>query len=231
MTTIELIIAALLGLALLGIVTAGTKAGRVLTYGGSLLLTAALIPQGFQALTAPIQHDILPLGLPWIGTHLRLDALSGFFLILIGLGGAGASLFALGYGRHEPHPGRILPFYPAFLAAMALVTIADDAFTFLFAWELMSLTSWSLVMAQHREAGNARAGFIYLVMATFSGLALLLAFGLLARAQGGYAFDTMRSAPPGTLTAAVVLVVALIGAGSKAGLVPLHVWLPLAHPA
>jgi hydrogenase-4 component B len=68
-------------------------------------------------------------------------------------------------------------------------------------------------------------------MATFSGLALLLAFGLLAGPQGGYVFDAMRAAPPGVATAAVVLIVALIGAGSKAGLVPLHVWLPLAHPA
>src|SRR3984885_11920409 len=196
MTTIELIIAALLGLALLGIVTAGTKAGRVLTYGGSLLLTAALIPQGFQALTAPIQHDILPLGLPWIGTHLRLDALSGVFLLLVGLGGAGASLFALGYGRHEPHPGRVLPFYPPFLAAMALVVTADDAFTFLLAWELMSLTSWALVISHQ----DAESGTVYLIMATFSGLALLLAFGLLAGTAGDYGFDTMRAHPRAATT-------------------------------
>jgi hydrogenase-4 component B len=227
MTAVELIIVALLGLALLGIPTARTKAGRILTYGGSLLLTAALIPQGIQTLTAPIQHDLLPLGLPWIGTHLRLDALSGFFLILIGLGGAGASLFALGYGRHEQHPGRILPFYPAFLAAMALVVTADDAFTFLFAWELMSLTSWALVIAHQ----DAKAGTVYLIMATFSGLALLLAFGLLAGASGDYGFDTMRAHHPTAASAAAVLIVVLIGAGSKAGLVPLHVWLPIAHPA
>jgi formate hydrogenlyase subunit 3/multisubunit Na+/H+ antiporter MnhD subunit len=227
MTAVEFIIAALLGLALLGMVTGGAKAGRILIYGGSLLLTAALMPQGFQALTAPIQHDILPLGLPWIGAHLRLDALSGFLLILIGLGGAGASLFALGYGRHEQHSGRILPFYPAFLAAMALVVIADDAFTFLFAWELMSLTSWALVIAHQ----DAKAGTVYLIMATFSGLALLLAFGLLAGASGDYGFDTMRAHHPEAATAAAVLIVALIGAGSKAGLVPLHVWLPIAHPA
>jgi formate hydrogenlyase subunit 3/multisubunit Na+/H+ antiporter MnhD subunit len=231
MTGVAVIIAALLALGLIGAITARAAAARIVVYGGSFLLTAGLAVSGVQSLTAPVQRLVLPFGLPWIGTNLRLDALSGFFLVIVGVGGAGASLFAVGYGRHEPHPERVLPFYPAFLAAMALVTIADDAFTFLFAWELMSLTSWALVMAHHREAGNARAGFIYLVMATFSGLALLLAFGLLARAQGGYAFDTMRAAPPGVVTAAVVLIVALIGAGSKAGLVPLHVWLPLAHPA
>jgi hydrogenase-4 component B len=224
-TTTELLIGALLALALTGVLTAGMAWGRVLTYGGSFLATAGLGVQGFQALTAQIQRDVLPLGLPWIGTHLRLDALSGFFLLLVGLGGAGASLFALGYGRHEPHPGRVLPFYPAFLAAMALVVTADDAFTFLFAWELMSLTSWALVISHQ----DAKAGTVYLIMATFSGLALLLAFGLLAGTGGGYSFDAMRAHPP--IATALVLIVALIGAGSKAGLVPLHVWLPIAHPA
>lgn len=224
----------ILGLLVLSFAAAFTSRsafGRALTYGGSLMFSGGLIAAGFNALTGPVRHLVLPLGLPWIGTQLRLDALSGFFLIIIGLGGAGASLFALGYGRHEDHPERVLPFYPAFLAAMTLVVIADDAFTFLFGWELMSLTSWALVMAHHRDAGNAKAGFVYLIMATFSGMALLLVFGLLAGTGGAYGFDAMRAHPPGAMTAAIVLIVALIGAGSKAGLVPLHVWLPLAHPA
>jgi hydrogenase-4 component B len=231
MTDTAVIIVALSALALIGTLTARTAAGRILTYSGSLLLTLCLMVEGLQALVTPTQRLLLPLGLPWIGTHLRLDALSGFFLILIGLGGSGASLFALGYGRHEANPERVLPFYPVFLAGMALVTVADDAFTFLFAWELMSLTSWALVMAHHREPGHAKAGFVYLIMATFSGLALLLAFGFLAGAGGGYSFDAIRASHPASAVTAVVLIVALIGAGSKAGLVPLHVWLPLAHPA
>ena len=95
----------------------------------------------------------------------------------------------------------------------------------------MSLASWALVMAHHREPENARAGYVYLVMASFGTLALLLAFGLLAGAGGDYAFDAMRAGHPTAGLAALVLILALIGAGSKAGLVPLHVWLPLAHPA
>jgi hydrogenase-4 component B len=109
--------------------------------------------------------------------------------------------------------------------------LAGDAFTFLFTWELMSLSSWALVMAHHRRSGNAAAGYLYLIMASFGTLALLLAFGLLAGPDGGYAFDAMRAAPPTAGVAAVVLALTLVGAGSKAGLVPLHVWLPLAHPA
>ncbi len=138
----------------------------------------------------------LPLGLPWIGAHFRLDPLAAFFLFVVGLGGAGASCYALGYGGHEPEPQRVLPFYPAFLAGLNLVVVADDAFSFLFAWELMSLASWALVMAHHREPGNARAGYVYIIMASFSGLALLLCFGLLAGPTGSYTFAAMRAAHP-----------------------------------
>src|SRR6478672_6714784 len=171
----------------------------------------------------------LPLGLPWIGAHFRIDALAAFFLAVVNLGGASASLFAIGYGKHEQAPGRVLPFYAAFLAGMNLVVLADDAFTFLVSWEFMSLSSWALVMAHHRDPENRHAGYVYIVMASFGTFSLLLGFGLLAGGSGGYSFDEMRSAP--IALSGLVLILAILGAGSKAGLVPLHVWLPLAHPA
>jgi formate hydrogenlyase subunit 3/multisubunit Na+/H+ antiporter MnhD subunit len=86
-------------------------------------------------------------------------------------------------------------------------------------------------MAHHHDPENRRAGYIYLVMASFGTLCLLLAFGLLAGPEGGYAFASIRAAVPSPTLAALVLILVLVGAGSKAGLVPLHVWLPLAHPA
>jgi formate hydrogenlyase subunit 3/multisubunit Na+/H+ antiporter MnhD subunit len=99
----------------------------------------------------------------------------------------------------------------------------------------MSLSSWALVMAHHREEGNAHAAYVYLIMAVFSGLTLLLAFGLLAGTQGsspgGFTFAAIRASHLAPTTIAIVFVLAMIGTGSKAGLVPLHVWLPLAHPA
>jgi hydrogenase-4 component B len=173
----------------------------------------------------------LPIGLPWLGAHFRLDPLAAAFLTVVNLGGATASLYGLGDGRHEREPGRVLPFFPAFLAGMNLVVLADDAFTFLLTWEFMSLTSWALVMAHHRQPGNTRAGYIYLLMASLGTLSLLLSFGLLAGPDGGYAFEAIRNARPSPNTAAAVLALTLLGAGSKAGLVPMHVWLPLAHPA
>ena len=126
--------------------------------------------------------------MPWLGAHFRLDALSAFFLVVVDLGAFGASLFALGYGEHETAPQRVLPFYPAFLAGMTLVVLADDAFTFLLSWEFMSLTSWALVMSHHRVPENVHAGYVYLIMASFGTLALLLGFGLLAGPAGLYTF-------------------------------------------
>src|SRR5262249_44816916 len=83
----------------------------------------------------------------------------------------------------------------------------------------------------HRDRDNLHAGYVYLIMASLGTLALLLAFGLLAGPDGGYTFAQIRDAHPSAAIAALVLMLALVGAGSKAGLVPLHVWLPLAHPA
>ena len=225
--------AALLATGVAAIATARARVAAALTYGAALCASViALAIAGWSLLTATSlgQSLTLPVGLPWLGAHFRLDPLAAFFLVVANLGAATASLYALGYGRHEEAPGRVLPFYPAFVAGMNLVLLADDAFTFLFAWEFMSLSSWALVMAHHRRPGNAAAGYLYLLMASFGTGALLLAFGLLAGPAGGYAFEAIRTAPAAPLAAAV-LALALIGAGSKAGLVPLHVWLPLAHPA
>src|SRR5262249_56139790 len=95
-----------------------------------------------------------PVGVPWLGAHLQLDALSAFFVAVVDLGAMSASLFALGYGEHEETPGRVLPFYPVFLAGMTLVVLADDAFTFLLSSEFMSLTSWPLVFPPHPVTAN-----------------------------------------------------------------------------
>jgi hydrogenase-4 component B len=174
---------------------------------------------------------VLPLGIPWIGAHFALDALSAWFLLIAAIGGGTASVYALGYVGHLAEPRRSTAFLPVFLAAIDLVLVADDAFVFLLGWETMSVASWLLVLANHRDKGNAEAARLYLVMAMGGTAALLLAFGLLAGAQGGYRFDDMRSASPAPLAAAAIVALAMIGAGSKAGLFPLHAWLPLAHPA
>lgn len=229
-------VAALFAIAALAPMTLSRRRAEAgtLIYGACAAACTLILVIALAALLGAVDAGgtlVLPLGLPWLGARFRIDALAAVFLVLVDLGGVAASLYAIGYGRHESAPGRVLPFYPAFLAGMNLVVVAADAFSFLVAWEFMSLTSWAMVMAHHHDAENRRAGYVYLVMASFGTLSLLLAFGLLAGAQGDYAFAAMRGAAHADWVAGTVLGLMLLGAGSKAGLVPLHVWLPLAHPA
>ena len=221
-------------LGVLGMAFGRSKRGSDILYGAALVVTmsGAIGAVYFLLFEAGVrQSQVLPLGLPWLGAHFKLDSLSAFFLGIINFGAAMASWFAIGYGRHEHSPERVLPFYPAFIAAMNLVVLADDAFAFLVSWEVMSLVSWGLVMAHHEDEENARAGYVYLVMASFGTICLLLAFALLAGGDGSYDFSTIESRRHSLELSGLVVVLALIGTGSKAGLVPVHVWLPLAHPA
>jgi len=154
-------VAALLGLSAVAVGVAGKAWARPLIYGGALAVSLLGLGVGLFGLIGGGEGPsttVLPLGLPWIGARFRLDALASFFLVVVNLGAAAASLFAIGYARHEEEPQRVLPFYPAFLAAMNLVVIADDAFSFLVAWEFMSLVSWALVMARRRDPENPLNG-------------------------------------------------------------------------
>jgi hydrogenase-4 component B len=190
---------------------------------------AACLIEAYSLFTAREATLHLPLGLPSIGVTLRLDALSAYFGLIVNIGVVAAAVYGLGFDRKELS-GRVEPFFPAFAAAMNLVLLADDAFSFLFCWELMSLTSWALVVSRHQDADCRKAGHIYLIMALIGTMALLFAFGGMAGAAGGYAFDMIRSHHLDTLGSGLVLAAALVGTGSKAGLMPLHAWLPLAHP-
>ncbi len=146
--------AALLALAAFAVAIARSQAATRVVYFASMVIAAISLVAAASHLLGIVEplRLRLPLGVPWLGAHFRLDALSAFFLVVVDLGAASASLFALGYGEHEPAPQRVLPFYAAFLAGMTLVVLADDAFTFLSSWEFMSLTSWALVVSHHRVA-------------------------------------------------------------------------------
>lgn len=226
-----LCVMAWLALGVAGAALARRGIGRIVVYGGSLAVAAVSCAAATASLERMPDTIVLPLGLPGIGMHFTVDPLSAAFLVLVDLGAAAASLYALGYGRHDPAPGRVLPFYPVFLAAMNLVVIAADAYGFLLFWELMSLASWALVMADHTNAETRQAGFVYLAMASGGTLALLLAMGLLAGPGGQYGFAGIAASHHANWIGAAAMLLALAGAGSKAGLMPLHVWLPRAHPA
>jgi formate hydrogenlyase subunit 3/multisubunit Na+/H+ antiporter MnhD subunit len=231
---ILLIIAGWLGLGLAGIAALRNTAivARILFPAGAAL---ALVLAGvaLAALFAAPQTAVLPLGLPDLPFHLRLDGLSAYFLLVIGAAGAGISIFAAGYfrqGEGTP-PGLLCLEYHLFLASMAMVVLADDAYAFMVMWETMALSSFFLVTANHRVPAIRRAGFLYLLVAHVGALAILLTFGVLQAGTGDYTFDNMRAQALSPLWMSVAFLLATVGFGAKAGILPLHVWLPEAHPA
>jgi len=194
----------------------------------------ALAACGFWAMNAPASMLVLPAGLPDLPFHVRADALSGFFLLLLGSVSFGISLFSSGYfrdaGRDEPL-GLLGLQYHVFLASMALVLIADDAYLFMVVWETMALSSYFLVTTEHHSEQNRRAGFIYLLIAHLGAISILLSFGVLHGGLGDYTFDALRRAELTPFWATVAFALAFFGFGAKAGMLPLHAWLPEAHPA
>ena len=209
-----------------------TLVARVLfPLGGAFGLALAGIALS-AALSSP-EVAVLPIGLPDLPFHFRLDALSAFFLIVIGSVSAGVSAFAAGYFRKgEGTPPGLLAFeYHLFLASMALVVVADDAYAFMVMWETMALSSFFLVTANHRIVEIQRAGYLYLLIAHIGAISILLCFGVLQANTGDYTFANMRAQQLSPFWASLAFLLALFGFGAKAGILPLHVWLPEAHPA
>ena len=174
--------------------------------------------------------------IPLLTFSLRLDSLSGFFVLTISLVGLAVSVFASGYVRefYGRIPVSLLGFlYNGFLLSMLLVVTADNAFFFLIVWELMSLFSYFLVVSEHEKPDVRFAGLFYLIMTHVGTAFILVTFLMFYQETGSFAFEAFRSAdqslPEGLRT--LVFWTALIGFGTKAGIVPLHVWLPYAHPA
>ncbi|HVS75939.1 MAG TPA: hydrogenase 4 subunit B, partial [Steroidobacteraceae bacterium] len=208
-------------------------AGRVLFAVGALVGLALAAVAACSLVSGVTETRVLPIGLPDLPFHLRLDALSGVFLLLLGATAAGVSLFSAGYFRESDGmaPGLLCLQYHVFLASMGLVLLADDAYAFMVGWELMALSSYFLVTTQHRIAEIRSAGFLYLLMAHVGALSILVAFGILQGGSWHFTFDAMRAAHLSPGWAAAAFLLAMAGFGAKAGLVPLHVWLPEAHPA
>ncbi|WP_291850240.1 hydrogenase 4 subunit B [Accumulibacter sp.] len=193
----------------------------------------ALSGLALHSLGAPSEVAVLPIGLPGLPFHFRLDSLSAFFLMLIGSVAAGVSAFAAGYfrkGEGTP-PGLLALEYHIFLASMVLVVLADDAYAFMVMWESMALASFFLVTANHRIVEIQRAGYLYLLVAHIGAIGILLCFGVLQANTGDYTFANMRAQQLSPFWASTAFLLALFGFGAKAGIVPLHVWLPEAHPA
>ncbi len=228
-------IAVLLGLSTVAALAPRARANpRGLSLSLSALACVAVLGLGVTVLAsrAPVAAragEVLGFAL----IDIRFDSLSGLFLAALGLAGAASSVYGIGYGRHgSTGTERTAAAYPVFLASLVLVFGADDAFAFLFAWELMALSSAALVVGSRPDANVARAGYLYLALTHLATAALVVAFAILASSAGSTSFGSFAQAagslPPGARD--VVFVLLLLGFGTKAGAIPFHVWLPRAHP-
>jgi hydrogenase-4 component B len=211
----------------------GSAAGE--RFSALLVLTGAALGTG-ATVAALCVADPAALELPWSVPggvfSLAVDALSACFLFPIYLIAALGAVYGLGYWPQRRHPGngrKLRLFFGLIAGAMTLVVTARNSLLFLVAWEVMALAGFFLVTTEEEKEEARRAGFIYL-MATHAGtLALFGVFALLARASGSFAFPLSATLSSGGASA--VFVLGLFGFGLKAGLMPLHVWLPGAHAA
>ena len=210
---------------------------NVVAHGLAAVAGLVGIVLGIAGLLAPMPLTLsLPSTLPLLTFAIRLDPLAAFFVLTISLAGLAASIYALGYvtefyGRTSV--AVLGSLFNGFLLSMALVVIADNGFFFLIVWELMSLLSYFLVVTEHEKAEVRYAGFFYLIMTHVGTAFIILAFLIFFQEAGSFSFESFRHPeqplPEGMRT--LVFLMALIGFGTKAGIVPLHVWLPYAHPA
>jgi hydrogenase-4 component B len=210
--------------------------GFTLTAAASLL---AVVAGAWTVWRGDAQRLIMLIGLPDLPFHLRLDPLAGFFLVVIGLLSFFVSVYSIGYIKGflgKRSVTSLVIFYCLFLAGMFMVVLSDDALIFLISWEVMAAASYFLVMFEDERIENRRSAFLYMVVAHVGAIAILLSFGVLAGlASGfgsfsGYTFDAMRAAHFPVEWATVAFLLSFFGFAAKAGVIPLHVWLPEAHP-
>lgn len=204
----------------------------VVGYGVAAAGGAALLAGGAATLGQGFSVD-LPGVLPLAGVSVAMDALGGLFVAIVGGVAVAAGIYGTSYARHGLDSRAVQAVFPVFVLAMLLLPVASSASTLLVCWELMAVSSLLLVLAEHRHRPQvASAGRWYAVMTHLGFATILIGLMVLAGHAGGDSFAALRAAgrhlPPGV--AGTVFVLTLAGFASKAGIAPLHAWLPRAHP-
>lgn len=205
------------------------KAGAIIvTTVGCLIGLIALFPV-LQDTGPP------PFSVSWLhvlSLSCAIDSLSAFFLVPIFLICPLAACYGFHYLEKHEEAGRIAVsyfFFSLLIISMALVVCANSLITFALAWEVMSLSSFFLVVYEFQRKETRSAGYLYFVFAQAGAMCIFAAFGVIFSYTGGFSFDAIAQLP--AQAKLVVFFLALIGFGSKAGIFPLHIWLPHAHPA
>ena len=207
------------------------------------LATVAALCQGLSCLMALVggtaatnaSARLIPSMVPYVEFTVRQDPLGAFFGIIVSLLGLALSIYSLGYARGfygRKNVGVLGSFFNVLLLSTTLVFLADNAFFFLMTWEVMALSAYCLVSYEHEQEETRKAGVLYFIMSHIGTGCLILGFLLLFQSSGSYSFASFH-ALGNTMEPAhrnAVFLVFLIGFGVKAGIVPLHIWLPAAHP-
>jgi hydrogenase-4 component B len=235
-------------LSLLGIFLAGAAGSLILRKNDSwangwssfCAVTGSLVGAIFGIATM-ISGNNLSFGMasplfPLLSISFYVDTLSAFFIAVISIIALFCSLYGFGYVKHfykKYSIGALGFFYHLFIAGMILVVSASNGLFFLIVWEIMSVASYFLVVYDRNDENNVKAGFLYLIMTHIGTAFITFAFFLLYKFTGSFDFEAIK-AGSGALPVAIknaVFVLAMIGFGTKAGIVPFHIWLPSAHPA
>ncbi len=216
------------------------KAANLFAFGcASLAALCGVVSCGVDLATGAAAANqsfaLFPSLIPNVQFTVRLDPLGAFFGLIVSLLGLALSVYSLGYARGfygRKNIGVLGAFFNVLLLAMTLVFLASNAFFFLIAWEIMALTAYCLVNFEHEQKETRNAGVLFFIMSHIGTGCLILGFLSLVQVSGGYGFDGFHALgdkmSPGKRDAVFLLF--LIGFGVKAGIVPLHIWLPAAHP-
>jgi hydrogenase-4 component B len=225
-----------IGGALLGILSRNSRFARHAIFIPSMIGSILAVMFSIDVMMGKPFTWIIPNVIPFFNLEIFVDGVSAFFLLIIGIVSFAVSLYSIGYSKEyqvEKRTSALGFLFNTFILSMVLVVTSNNAFFFLLFWELMSLTSFFLVIYDHNKEENLKSGMTYLVMTHF-GTAFIFASFLLGYIQtGSFSFDSFRnsSATFPLLIKNLVFIFAFIGFGTKAGMIPLHIWLPKAHPS
>jgi hydrogenase-4 component B len=213
------------------------RASRLVAFIGSAMASVGTGVLASQVLSsgAGVEGVLLRHHASGLSLGYEVDGLSAWFLMVLAVLAVPVAVYSLGYVAH-PHLSRRSAFlggmFNLLVGAVEVVLAAGDVITFLCAWEIMTLATAALVMTEHEERSSRRAAYLYLVMSHLGTGCLIAGFLTLASTSPTLSFSTLLSQAPAAVSMpSVLFVLFFVGFGVKAGIVPLHVWLPEAHPA
>lgn len=232
----QMIISLFLGGAMLGLISRNGRFARHASFIPPMIGSALAILFSVDILlTGPLSFTVLHM-LPFFNLEIFVDGISAFFILMIGIVSFAVSLYSLGYSKQYESKKRVSLFgflFNIFILSMILVVTSNNGFFFLVFWEVMSLASFLLVIYDHDKEENVKSGLTYLVMTHFGTAFIFVSFLLGYLQTGSFGFDSFRASSPTFphLIKDLIFVSAFVGFGTKAGIVPLHTWLPKAHPS